>query len=198
MKTITRVASAVARWIWVCSLLLGLEGAFAQDFTVTSPDFFYDINGMEPNPTLTLVRGRTYTFFINADPIHPFYIASAGVVNNNTNFGTITYTVPTVASNYIYFCSIHGFGGDIITVEPSSSSTPTIQIVGVVISTNIILRSTGTNTWSVIPEYKTNVTATNWLPLTVQTNRFLLGTNETICGRPPGNAVFMRIRSQPN
>jgi len=168
----------------------------AQDFNVTTPDAFYDINGLEPNPVLTLVRGKTYTFFINADPSHPFFINSDGVVNNNIFFGTITYTVPNVASNYIYFCSIHGFGNQIMTVP--DPSIPMIQIVGVDVGTNVVLRSTGTNNWSLFPEFVTNVTSTNWQSLTVKTNRFLLGTNETICGKPPGNAVFMRIRAQPN
>ena len=31
--------------------------------------------------------------------------------------------------------------------------------------------------------------------LTVQTNRFLGGTNETICGRPPDSNVFIRVKA---
>ena len=51
-----------------------------------------------------------------------------------------------------------------------------------------------------IPEYKTNLISTNWFALTVQTNRFADGTNDTICGLPQGagGAVFIRINSQPN
>jgi len=177
-----------------------VAGALGADFTVTSPDFFYNINGVEPNPALTLVRGKTYTFFINADPVHPFFIASAGVVNNNISSGTITYPVPNVASNYVYFCSLHGFGNQIITVpgESTPPPPPTIRIVGVSVGTNIVLRSTGTNNWTLFPEFVTNATSTNWQALTVRSNRFLLGTNETFCGKPPGNAVFMRIRGQAN
>jgi len=64
------------------------------------------------------------------------------------------------------------------------------------VSTNIVLRSTGTNTLTLIPEFRTNFNATNWFALAVQTNRFSKGTNETICGRPPSSNVFVRIRAQ--
>jgi hypothetical protein len=52
----------------------------------------------------------------------------------------------------------------------------------------------------VIPEYNTNLISTNWFALTVQTNRFADGTNDTICGLPQGagDAVFIRIKSQQN
>src|SRR5260370_42560658 len=92
------------------------QAVFAADFSVTSPGFFYAINGNQPNPTITLVRGRTYTFAVNSSSIHPFLINSPGVQNNNISQGNITYTVPTVASKYNYFCSIHGFGAQIFTV----------------------------------------------------------------------------------
>src|SRR5580765_7841793 len=97
------------RWATVLVSFLLLQTVFAADFTVTSPGFFYAINGNQPNPTLTLVRGRTYTFAVNSSSIHPFEILSTGVVNNNISQGIITYTVPTIASNYSYICSIHGF-----------------------------------------------------------------------------------------
>jgi len=60
---------------------------------------------------------------------------------------------------------------------------------------SVVLRSApGTNTFAIIPEYKTNLTDTNWVALLVQSNRFLSGTNETFCGRPPGSNVFIRVR----
>ena len=86
--------------------------------------------------------------------------------------------------------------GDILTV--AAPEPPAITILSLSVDTNIVLVSTGTNTWSVNPEFNTNLTTTNWFALTVQSNRFFNGTNETICGRPPGDAVFIRIRSQPN
>jgi|ERR1044071_786651 hypothetical protein len=174
------------------------QAVFAADFTVASPGFFYAINGNQPNPTLTLVRGRTYTFAINTDLSHPFEILSPGVLNNNISQGIITYTVPTVASNYNYICSVHFFGAQIITVDPTPPPAPTIRILSLAVSSNVVLRSTGTNGWSVNPEFSTNLNTTNWFALSVLSNDFQKGINETICGRPPGTNVFIRIRSQPN
>jgi len=183
--------------IAIVSLLFS-QTLFAADFTVTSPGFFYAINGNQPNPTLTLVRGQTYTFAVNSDPSHPFLINSPGVLSNNISQGTLTYTVPTVASNYNYFCSIHGFGAQIITVAPLPTPPPTIRILSLAVSNQVELRSTGTNGWSVNPEYSTNLTTTNWFALSVLSNRFLNGVNETFCGLPSGSNVFFRIRSQPD
>ena len=183
------------------AVLLGVlvsHAVFAADFAVTSPGFFYTINGNQPNPAITLVRGQTYTFSINCDAIHPFFINSPGVQNNNISQGTITYTVPTVDSNYNYFCSIHGFGAQILTVAPAPPPAPTVRILSLAVSNIIVLHSTGTNGWSVNPQYSTNLATTNWFALSVLTNRFLDGINETICGRPPGSNVFFRIRSRPN
>lgn len=178
-------------------LLLSAK-VLAADFTVTTPGFFYAINENQPNPTLTLVRGKTYTFAVSAESDHPFFINSPGVSNNNISQGTITYTVPNVASNYNYFCSIHDFGAAIFTVAPTAPPPPEIHILSLSVSNSLFLSSTGTNGWSVIPEFSTNLTTTNWFALSVLSNRFLNGTNETFCGRPPGTNVFIRVRSQPN
>lgn len=177
--------------------LLWLHTVFAADFTVASPGFFYAINGNQPNPTITLVRGKTYTFAVSASSVHPFFINSPGVQNNNISQGTITYSVPTTVSNYNYFCSIHGFGARILTVAPlPPPPPPVIRLLSLSLSSNLVFRSTGTNTWSVQPQYSTNLTATNWFALNVLTNSYLNGINETICGLPPGDKVFFRIRSQ--
>src|SRR5258708_1013551 len=93
-SSLNRLAWAGAAVIISCVFS---QAVLAADFTVTSPGFFYAINGNHPNPTLTLVRGQTYTFAINTDAIHPFEILSPGVQNNNISQGIITYTVPTVA-----------------------------------------------------------------------------------------------------
>lgn len=186
-------------------LFLILQVASAADFTVTTPGgaFAFTIAGngtSQQDPNITLVRGNTYTFAVNTSSIHPFWIKSAGVQGNITSQGTITYTVPNVASNYTYVCLNHSFmTGQIITVAaPPPPPPPTIQILSLEVGTNLVLRSTGTNTWSVNPQFSTNLASTNWFALTVVTNRFLNGTNETICGRPPGDNVFLRIQSSPN
>ena len=149
---------------------------------------------MSPNPTLTVIRGELYTFAVSTALNHPFRILnSAGVTNNNIFNGTITWRVPTNAVNYRYDCSIHLFGGQILTIPP-----PSIRIVNLGVGANLVIKSTGTNNWSLQPQFSTNLVASNWTALTVQSNRFLNGTNETFCGRPPGTNVFVRIRAQRN
>jgi hypothetical protein len=171
----------------------------AADFSVTSPGFYFEINGALPNPTLTLVRGKTYTFEITTSAIHPFEVLSPGVaLGNDTSSGTITYTVATDApatNNPGYRCSIHNFSGMILTVDPPLP--PVIEITELTVGTNLIVRSTGTNTWTVIPEFNTNLMTTHWFALTVITNTFVGGTNETICGKPASESAYIRIRGQP-
>jgi hypothetical protein len=84
--------------------------------------------------------------------------------------------------------------GTIITVPPPPP--PVVQILTLSVGTNLALRFTGTNTLTYFPEFNTNLTTTNWFALTVQTNFAVNGTNEVLCGRPPGTNVFIRIRGQ--
>jgi hypothetical protein len=183
----------------ICFLLvLALGAAHAADFNVTTPGFLFNINGNGngSNPTITLVRGQTYTFAINNASFHPFKILnSAGVVNNNITAGTITYTVPLTVTNYAYECSIHHFTGTILTIAPPSPVPPVI--FKFTVGTNLNLKFTGSNTFSYFPEFNTNLASTNWFALTVvATNAAPNGTNDVICGKPPGNNVFIRVRAQ--
>ena len=80
----------------------------------------------ERNPILTLYRGITYKFNVNAKG-HPFYIMtepyksmvaedgstctlfSTGVTNNGTSNGTITWDTTSVPiGTYYYICQLHG------------------------------------------------------------------------------------------
>lgn len=190
-------------------VLLSANLALAADFTVTSPGFFFQINGTNNNPTITLQRGSTYTFALSTTAgFHPFAIgttvfgpAPAGVSgDNNNSSGTITFAVPADAPNCVYYCGVHGttMDGAIVMVDPPAP--PTITIVGLKVDTNLTVTSTlaSTNGLTIIPEFSTNLASGNWFALTVQTNRFANGTNEAICGRPPGDAALIRIRAQPN
>ena len=185
-------------------LLSGFGIASAADFSVGTPNaqFAFAITNSSSqflgnSATLTLVRGRTYTFAVSTTGgFHPFRVNSPGVVNNSITSGTLTYTVPTTAANYYYDCGLHGetMRGEIVTVPPPTPPVP--RIVSYTIGSNIVLRSAPTtNTFALVPEYKTNLSSSNWLPLTVLSNRFLTGTSETFCGRPPGTNVFIRIRA---
>lgn len=93
----------------------------SSDLTLTvtnSGSGAYLIDGAS-NPTLTLYRGVTYYFSINATG-HPFYIQTvsgaysagnlyaSGVTGAGTQVGTLTFTIPLDApSNLYYVCQIH-------------------------------------------------------------------------------------------
>ena len=100
-------------------------------FTVEKPNASdYLING-EPDPTLNLIRGETYTFnFI--DDGHPFFIKSfigpgttgrydAGVVNQGSRSADqdLTFTVPLDAPDVLYYqCSVHpGMQGQLLVSD---------------------------------------------------------------------------------
>lgn len=87
-------------------------------FSVTNSGFSdYLINGIG-DPTLTVVRGCSYTFNVNASG-HPFLLktvqgsgtgnqVSDGVVGNGTQVGSITWTVAASApSTLFYNCQFH-------------------------------------------------------------------------------------------
>lgn len=89
----------------------------------------YIIEG-ENDPTLTLIRGQTYTFNVSA-PGHPFWIKTQGVTgtgdaynngvtNNGITSGTVTFTVPTNAPNKLfYICQFHGsMVGELSIIDP--------------------------------------------------------------------------------
>jgi len=175
--------------------MMRAQPATSADFTVASPGFYYTFNGgSAQNPVLSLVRGKTYTFAINTSSIHPFEILDAptgSVASNNISAGTLIFSVPTNAVNYRYICSIHLFGSTIVTVPPPPPPT----IVGLTVRTNLLLFSTGTNAWNLQPQYSTNLGQTNWSALTVTSNLVANGTNELICGKPPGKAVFIRLKA---
>ena len=106
----------------------------------------------EQNPTITLYRGNTYKFNIDA-PGHPFnlmtepvntgvaedgstsIIYSDGVTNNGTDKGTVTFTVPTSAPNSLFYqCGNHANMHGIFlikTVDDNTLMDPTNDIVGV-------------------------------------------------------------------
>jgi hypothetical protein len=199
---------------WIPALLLWLQTAAGADFAVTSPGFFFGFTSNSvpisgQNPTITLVRGRTYTFALSTTPnFHPFMIATTlgsttappGVTgNNDSSNGTITYSVPTNATDCAYYCTIHFFGGQIHMIDAAAPpSPPAVNIIGLTVDTNLTVTTSQatTNGFSFIPQANTNLAMTNWFALTVLSNRFSNGTNEIFCGRPPGTNVFLRIRIQ--
>jgi hypothetical protein len=184
------------------AVALAMPPGHGADFAVRTPNnqFAFQINGVD-SLTLTLVRGQTYVFDVQTSPgYHPFNIYSPGVDMNGIESGAIRYTVPMDEANYYYDCLGHtgAMRGEIITVPPPDPpEPPTFRILSLVVGSNLVLTSTGTNGWTVNPEFTTNRFTGDWQSLTVRTNRLRNGTNEVICGRPPGNNVFIRLRAQP-
>lgn len=196
-------------WLWL--LLVSISASLhAADFDVTSPDYWYAINGQEPNPSLTLTRGQTYTFAINTDSIHPVYLLTEegdpnppGVSNNNIYQGTITYVVPLNAPDtLLYQCSLHGFGGTITIIDPPLPPAPNVKVISIsMTSSNVTLKSLGTNGWTGIPEFSSNLLSSSWSVVPNYTNTFANGTNTTTFNRLEaicGPNVFLRVKNTPN
>ena len=98
----------------------GHQLAAASTFTIekfseddTRLDYMFTPNGLTVNPRLTLFRGNTYTFNINA--LHkPFcikseavtgssYFYNLGVSKQEVEVGTVTFTVPYEAPDLLYY-----------------------------------------------------------------------------------------------
>jgi hypothetical protein len=103
--------------------VLLLAGATARaagpDFTVVPFNMSaWIINSQGGNPAISVIRGRTYTFDVQASG-HPFWIKTApesgtsntydfGVTNNGLQTGTLTWTVPASAPTPLYYtCQFH-------------------------------------------------------------------------------------------
>ena len=103
------------------------------DFVVTSSgSSAYIINGVS-NDTLTLVRGQTYIFDINASG-HPFFIQTSsgaynsqnvyndGITGNGTQVGTLTWAVDQSAPSTLYYvCQFHPSMAGVINIIDEES-----------------------------------------------------------------------------
>lgn len=122
----------------VASLFIGVANAAAADFVVTSAgQGAYVING-QPNPTLNLTRGRTYTFDVTASASgHPFWIKTVretgtadtfdtGVTNNGISPGLLTFAVPSNApAELFYQCQYHEpMAGRLVIASAPATAVP--------------------------------------------------------------------------
>lgn len=186
-----------------------------QTNSVTGGDLSnYTING-QPDPPFTFQRGVTYVFLLSNVAIHPFWIKSvlggafsggagaftSGVVNNGATSGSVIFTVPPSAPDQLFYqCGNHAPMSGILTiVDPPTP--PTVQIVFINVADFITVKSTGTNGWSAIPEFRCGLDGTNWTAVANVTNNLVNGTNtstfprlEAICG---STNVVIRVRNQP-
>ena len=134
-----------------------------QIFTVTaagSGAYTFAGGATGNNPTITLQRGKTYKFNLNASG-HPFRIQSTtgtsgtlvtnGVENNTAAVGTIYYTVPDNAPDTLYYqCQIHSAMNGTINVVGIGRNTSgdTIQTVTSIVNT--MASGNPVNTWTEI------------------------------------------------
>jgi hypothetical protein len=214
-QTITKVVHGIAfrpGRLAVFALALGILSSAAQTPNAVSNVGLsaYNINGTN-NATLTLMRGVTYLFNINASG-HPFWIKSVagigtgnaypnGVTGNGIQVGTLTFAVPTNAPDTLFYnCQFHSaMKGTLNIINPPSP--PVVRIVSISVGNAVVVASTGTAGWSPVPEYCCELPPTNWTTVSTFTNVFANGTNTTSFDRLEpicGPSVFIRVREQQN
>lgn len=113
------------------------------------------------NPTLTLQRGKTYRFDINASG-HPFEIRVSnggsaytnGVVTQNATNGAVYFTVPEDAPNsLVYQCTVHSAMVGTINIISGATIQTKCNVVNTLASGNPV------NTWTEIHNsYRVSIT----------------------------------------
>lgn len=214
--TFTVPTNAPSQLAYRCSFHLFFGGTInivdPADFNISTPGgaYNYTINGFgSTDPTLTLTRGVTYVFQIDASPEHPFALVSNtttfdlyddGVVNNNTSLGRIVFSVPTNAPSTLYYiCWYHYFGGVINIVDPPSPPSLMVKVISISVGDSVVtMKSVGTNGWNAIPEFTSNLFNPSWTVVPSFTNTFADGTNTTTFNRLDpicGPNVFLRVKN---
>ena len=105
-------------------------------------DYIFTAEGLQGNdPTLTLVRGKTYEFDVSAGG-HPFWIKTIqgsgsfnqyneGITNNGASIGKLTFTVPNDAPSTLYYnCQYHGSMTGKINIVDNNDNGNIIQSSG--------------------------------------------------------------------
>ena len=138
----------------------------------------FNIQDGVDNPTLKLYRGNTYKFNVEAKG-HPFYIMTepykdgiaadgvtstiytSGVSNAGTDYGTVTFTVPTTGPSILYYqCGNHDNMNGIIqiqTIQDTDTIDPEKDIIG---ATNYSLRTVNLSNGMKINFTSTKVSST--------------------------------------
>ena len=179
--------------------------------------FFFIVNqGTEQNPTIQLKAGVTNVFQVDTTPgEHPLVIVTEpnpfddsvfypGASPQNISSGPMTFTAPATGFPPVlyYMCYFHGFYGEIDLSALAGPVPPPNTIVQIQIGTNVVMTSTGTNTtWTLIPEFSSNIMSGFWAPVPSYMNTFANGTNTTVFNRLDpicGPNVFLRLRQQQN
>lgn len=196
------------------------------NYVITSPNLIYAVDGNTTTnapgffvnncPPLTLYAGSTYTFTMQATALHPMVVATNASTGlpaplslaydnaspQDISTGTITLVLPATGfpTNLYYQCNVHGFYG-VITVLAPPIGPPPNSILGLSVTTNIVLISTGTSTtYKLVPQFSSNLVSGAWAPVPGFTNTFANGTNFTVFDRLDpicGPNVFLRISQEP-
>lgn len=184
--------------------------------TITTPGgaFNFTVDGVANNPTITLMAGVTNILRINTSSIHPVVVTTnMGTANTNwyktaspqdISSGSIALRIPPTGfpSKIYYYCFVHGFFGQINLSAPVGPAPPSNHILSVRVGANVVMTSTGTNTtWTLIPEFNSNLVGGIWAPVPNFTNNFANGTNTTVFNRLDpicGPNVYLRLRQQQN
>lgn len=169
----------------------------------------YFVNGTN-NATLTLYRGITYIFNVNASG-HPFFIKTNattgttdqytnGVANNGVQIGTLTFVVPTnTPATLFYHCSVHATMGGTLNMS-DIPPPPNVKVVYISVGQSVVtMQSTGTNTWTAIPQFSSNLVSGTWANVLNYTNAYAAGTNTMTFNRLDpicGSNVFLRVHNQ--
>ena len=118
---------------------------------VGASDYKFTAEGLQGNdPTLTLVRGKTYEFDVTAGG-HPFWIKTIqgagssnqyneGITNNGVSNGKLTFTVSNDTPSTLYYnCQFHGSMTGVINIVDNNNGN--------------IISSTSSNNTGSTPSY---------------------------------------------
>jgi hypothetical protein len=173
-----------------------------QTFTVVNNGASaYTIDGSD-NPALTLERGKTYDFDINASG-HPFYIMTGsgaysvdgqyntGVTGQGTQTGTLRFVVPNDAPDTLaYVCQIHSSMGGTINVVENSDQHYIYQTIdgatGIVTGSEYVLSTYAKFYNTPYIAFKTNVGAQAWFDVQTGATGSYTGSNATITNEGNG------------
>jgi len=175
-------------------LVLSSASALAADFAVTAlGSTAYVINGAN-NPTLTLQRGTTYTFAVNAAG-HPFDIKTNnttgtanrynnGVTGQGVMNGTLTFAVPLDAPTPLrYICELHAAMTGIINLNTPPSVTITNPTTGTVFAApaSVTIQASASDTGGTVTNVQFRVNSTVLLndptaPFSATTNNMPSGS----------------------
>jgi hypothetical protein len=181
---------------------------------LTAFTYAFMTNGVSSihNPTLPLKAGIANYFVVTNASIHPVVICTNstttglynGAAPQPTSSGTIALNTPASGfpTRLYYVCQVHGFSGAIDLTALVGPTPPPNTILSLQVGTNVVMLSTGTNTtWTVIPEFRSNLTTAVWTPVGNYTNTFSNGTNKTVFNRLDpicGPNVYLRLRQKSN